>query len=152
MNTIVEKAREILTSAVENAGYEIVDIDFAKSYGEDNLTIYIFKKGGVSLDDCEKVNNLLDPILEENDLTDGKPYNLNISSPGLDRPVVSPDDYRRSLDTELEIVFIEPIGKKKKANGILLSYDEETLTLKVKDKEVKFNKNNAKVVRPYIKF
>ena len=152
MNDIVSKAKELLTPIIESIGYEVVDIDYSKSYGEYNLTVYIFKKGGITFDDCEKVNNALDEVLDENDITNGAAYNLNISSPGLDRPIVTPDDFRRSLDTEIEILFINPINKRKMANGILVAYDDNTVTLKIKDKNEVFDKKNASIIRPYIKF
>ena len=152
MNVIAERAKKELTPIIESIGYEVVDVDWSKSYGENNLTVFIYKKGGITLDDCEKVNDALDAFLDENDLTDGQAYNFNVSSPGLDRPVVTPDDFRRSLDTELEILFKNPIGKKKKVNGILVSYDDATVTLLVKDKETVFDRQNAEVIRPYIKF
>lgn len=152
MNAIAERAKKELTPIIESIGYEVVDVDWSKSYGENNLTVFIYKKGGITLDDCEKVNDALDAFLDENDLTDGQAYNFNVSSPGLDRPVVTPDDFRRSLDTELEILFKNPIGKKKKAYGILVSYDDATVTLLVKDKETVFDRQNAEVIRPYIKF
>ena len=152
MHAIAERAKKELTPIIESIGYEVVDVDWSKSYGENNLTVFIYKKGGVTLEDCEKVNDAVDAYLDENDLTDGLAYNFNVSSPGLDRPVVTPDDFRRSLDTELEILFKKPLGKKKKANGILVSYDENTVTLLVKDKETVFDRQNAEVIRPYIKF
>ena len=152
MNQIVAKAKELLTPIIESIGYEVVDIDYSKSYGEYNLTVYIYKKGGITFDDCEKVNNALDEVLDNNDITDGAAYNLNISSPGLDRPIVSSDDFRRSLDTEIEILFVNPINKRKKANGILVAYDDDTVTLKVKDKNEVFDRKNASIIRPYIKF
>lgn len=152
MNAVIEKAKELLTPVIEQEGYEVVDIDYAKSYGENTLTVYIFKKGGITFQDCEKVNDAVIAILDENDITDGAPYNFNVSSPGLDRPVVTDDDYRRSLDTELEIIFKEPYGKKKKVNGVLVAYDGESATLKIKDKETRLPKDNFQIVRPYIKF
>ncbi len=150
--TVIKRAEEVIVPVAESIGYEVVEIKYGVMYGENNLTVFIFKKGGITLEDCEKVNDALETVLDENDITDGEAYNLNISSPGLDRPVVSDDDYRRSLDTEIEIIFKKPLGKKKKVNGILVSYDENAVTLKVKDKEVSFERNNFDVVRPYIKF
>ena len=137
---------------VEDAGYELVDATFEKSYGTDTLTLFIYKKGGVDLSDCEKVTSILDPVLDEFDFCSGG-YNFNVSSPGLDRPIVTMDDYRRNEGEEVEIVFKEPQGKKRSAHGKLVSYDEETFTLlSDKGKETVFAKGNAAVVRPYIKF
>ncbi|HOO22303.1 MAG TPA: ribosome maturation factor RimP [Clostridia bacterium] len=152
MIDVVSKAKEVIIPVVERLGYEVVDIEYKKEYGENNLTVYIFKKGGVSLDDCELVNNELDPVLEINDITEGASYNLNISSPGLDRKIVTPDDFRRNMDTDIELVFVKPLGKKKHTHGILVAYDENSVTILQKDREVKYDKGNLSVVRPYIDF
>ena len=143
--------RETITPIVENAGYEIVDVTFEKSYGTDTLTVFIYKKGGVDLSDCEKVSTLLDPILDEVDFCSAG-YNFNVSSPGLDRPIVTMDDYRRNEGEEVEILFKSPKGKKKSAHGKMLCYDEESLTVLEKGKEIKYLKSDAETVRPYIKF
>lgn len=150
MNSVAERAAELLTPAIEREGYEVVDIDYSKSYGENNLTVFIYKKGGVTLEDCERVNEAVDALLEANDLTNGAPYNLNVSSPGLDRPVVTEDDFRRSLGEELELIFRD--HAKKKVNGILVSYDKNEVTLKVKGRDTNYSRNNIDTVRPYIKF
>ncbi len=152
MIDIVKRAEELFTPILTENGYEIVEIRFEKQFGEDTLTVFAYKKGGITLEDCEKISSLLDPVLEENDLTEGKAYNFNVSSPGLDRPVVTEDDFRRSLDTELEVIFLKPKGKALKASGILVSYDADTLTLSSKDKTTVFKRNEIQTVRPYIKF
>lgn len=152
MANIVENAKEIISPVIEKLGYEVVDIEYKKQYGENDLIVYIFKKGGVSLDDCELVNNALDDVLEQADISEGQNYNLNISSPGLDRKVVSEDDYRRSLDTELELIFITPIEKRDKTHGTLIAYDASSITLKQKDKDIKYDRANISIVRPYINF
>jgi ribosome maturation factor RimP len=152
MSNIVEKAKEVVSPIIEKLGYEVVDIEYKKMYGENNLTIFIYKNEGVSLDDCVLVNDSLETVLDENDITNGQTYNLNISSPGLDRPIISNDDFRRSLDTEVEIIFIERVANRPKSKGTLVAFDDETLTLKIKDKETKFDRANINSVKPYIKF
>ena len=148
----VEEVSAIIRPEVENLGYETVDITFAKEYGVDTLTVFIYKKGGVDLNDCEKVTAALDPVLDELDFcNDG--YNLNVSSPGLDRPIVTPDDYRRNEGEDVEFVFQVPQGKKKSVHGVLKAYDEEKIVLLLSGgKEMTLEKNNASVVRPYISF
>ncbi len=152
MNEVSKRAEELFASILNENGYEIVEIRFDKQFGEDTLTVFVYKKGGITLEDCEKINELLDPVLDENDLTDGKPYTFNVSSPGLDRPVVTDDDFRRSLDTELEVIFLKPKGKALKASGTLVAYDDESLTLVSKDKTTVYKRSDIQTVRPYIKF
>ncbi len=152
MNEVSKRAEELFAPILNENGYEIVEIRFDKQFGEDTLTVFVYKKGGITLEDCEKINELLDPVLDENDLTDGKPYTFNVSSPGLDRPVVTDDDFRRSLDTELEVIFLKPKGKALKASGTLVAYDDESLTLVSKDKTTVYKRSDIQTVRPYIKF
>ena len=133
MNEVSKRAEELFAPILNENGYEIVEIRFDKQFGEDTLTVFVYKKGGITLEDCEKINELLDPVLDENDLTDGKPYTFNVSSPGLDRPVVTDDDFRRSLDTELEVIFLKPKGTALQASGTLVAYYDESLTLVSKD-------------------
>lgn len=152
MNEVSKRAEELFAPILNENGYEIVEIRFDKQFGEDTLTVFVYKKGGITLEDCEKINELLDPVLDENDLTDGKPYTFNVSSPGLDRPVVTDDDFRRSLDTELEVIFLKPKGKALKVSGTLVAYDDESLTLVSKDKTTVYKRSDIQTVRPYIKF
>lgn len=149
--TVKDNAEKLLTPIIEGLGYEVVEIRYEKAYGEDNLTIFIFKKGGINFDDCEKVNAELSAVLDENDITSGQVYNFNVSSPGLDRPVVTADDYRRSLDTELELIFCET-SKKKSVHGMLISYTDSAVALRINGKEVSFDKGSIKLARPYINF
>ncbi len=152
MNNIIESVFNFASPKIAELGYELVDVDFKKVYGQDNLTLYIFKYGGVSLDDCEAVNALFENSDELDNMILSETYILNVSSLGLDRPIVTEDDYRRSLDTEIEVIFAVPQGKKKKVFGFLVSYDEGTITLKNKDKDIIIPRDSNNITRPYINF
>ena len=152
MHKIAERAEELCRGIIESLGYEIVETSFKNEYGLDNLTFFVYKKGGITLDDCEIVNNAVDLVLEENDVSDGRPYNLNISSPGLDRPIITDDDFRRSTDTDIEIIFIKAVNKKTKTHGILTSYDENIITIIEKGKPTRYERANCQKIRPYINF
>ncbi len=148
----VEEVVAIIKPEVEAAGYEIVESKFEKQYGTDTLTVFIYKKGGIDLNDCEKVSEIVNPILDGIDFC-SEGYNFNVSSPGLDRPIVTMDDYRRNEGEEIEIVFSKTQGKKKSAHGVLKSYDETSFVLVDKQgKETTYTKEEATVVRPYIHF
>ncbi len=132
-------------------GVELVELSFKKEYGNLNVTVYLWKKSGIDLNDCEEVHNALSAKLDtiENELPDM--YVLNVSSSGLDRKIVSDDDFRRALDTEIEIVK----SNKDKAHGILKEYDAEKFTIILTGKNVAertFDRNNNLKVQPYIRF
>ncbi len=150
LTAVKEKSKAI----AESMGYEIVEVNFSKEYRKLNLNFFIYKKGGVDLNDCENFSNALDSLLEE--LADKFPsdYVLNVSSPGLDRPIVSDDDFRRALDTEIE-VFIN--GDKKEAvRGKLKAFDTEKITVsenkKGQIKEINILRQNIRKAQPWIKF
>ncbi len=150
--SIQERAEEIITPVVENLGYEVVEIKYQRIGKKNTLTVFVYKKGGITLDDCLVVNDALDAVLEADDLTGGAPYDLNISSPGLDRPIVTDRDYLRNVGEMVEAIYLKPVGKVKKIVGELVSHDDDNIYLiaKGKDKEVAVPKSNVKVLQPYI--
>ncbi len=146
--SVIEKIQPTVTSL----GYEIVDVEFEKKNGEDNLTIFIDIPSGISLDDCEKVNYAIDPLLDELDPTAGKPYILNVSSPGLDRPFKKQRDYERNYGKEVEIKLYAPLKGKKVYEGVLVTRDENSLTLNLGKEEIKIENNKIAIARPLVKF
>ncbi|MFA5449852.1 MAG: ribosome maturation factor RimP [Clostridia bacterium] len=146
-----ETALKKLTPIIEALGYEVVDIEY-KHIRENNLNIYIHKKGGITLDDCERVSNALDAPLEEFDITNGASYVLNISSPGLDRPIVSDKDYERNLNTEVEAFFVKSYNKKNSLNGTLQSYTADIVVLVANGKTHTLDRSNIRLLIPLIKF
>lgn len=150
LTAVKEKSKAI----AESMGYEIVEVNFSKEYRKLNLNFFIYKKGGVDLNDCENFSNALDSLLEE--LADKFPsdYVLNVSSPGLDRPIVSDDDFRRALDTEIE-VFIND-DKKEVVRGKLKAFDTEKIIVsenkKGQIKEINILRQNIRKAQPWIKF
>lgn len=149
---IEQAVREKIEPTVSAMGYEIVDVEFTKKHGEDNLTVYIDIPSGVSLDDCEKVHYAIDPLLDELDPTDGKSYILNVSSPGLDRPFKTQRDFERNYGREAEIKLFAPLKGKKTYEGTLVARDENSVTITADGKEIRIESNKIAVVRPLVKF
>ncbi len=143
----LSKVKEALETLVMELGYELVELKTYAEYGESVLELLIWKKDGVSLDDCEKVHQFVSDLLDQFDEEFLTPYVLKISSMGLDRPILSPDDFRRALNTEIE--FKE--GKAKR-HGVLVGYDENCITVKINDIDKQFLKNNITKVQPYVRF
>ena len=148
---ISAKGRECAAHIIESLGYELVDVEYAKEEGVMCLTFYIYNENGVSLDDCEKVSAAIDEIVEQADVTDGKPYYLCVSSPG-ERPLKTARDYERNIGKKVSVELTSPIkGKKKKFVGVLNEY--EPLVVINDGKEVhSFETNIIKTVKPYIGF
>ncbi len=152
LNQVESLASAHINPVIEALGYEVVEVTFKPIENIDTLTFFIYKKGGIQLSDCDVVSKAIDEPLEKLNLTEDKPYTLNVSSPGLDRLIVSEDDCRRNLDEDVEALLIKPLIKKSKVIGKLVAYTSEQVTLLTKGKEVVLQKSNIKVLRPYIKF
>lgn len=150
---LAEKVKDLALAAVQSAGdgIELVDVSFYKQYGKLTVEAYLWKKEGIGLDDCEKVHNLFSASLDalEDDFADD--YVLNVSSSGLDRKIVTNDDFRRALDTEIECID----AQKNKTHGVLISFDDENVVVKTdgkKPKEITLKRNLLTKVQPYVRF
>ncbi len=151
---VKELADACVRPIIEALGYELVEVSYKKEYGTMTLTVYIDTdaEGGISLDDCEKVSNAIDGALEENDPTGGAAYNLNVSSPGLDRPLTLERDFRKNCGKEIELSFYQPVNGKKKICGVLQSWTDESVTVTVGSKADTFDKKAISIIKPVIKF
>lgn len=152
MSKISEKVCEFITPIVEGLGIEVVDVEFAKKYNGDNLTIFIDKPGGVTIDDCEKVHNAINEPLDELNPTDDKPYTLNVSSPGIDRAIVTDKDYARNIGEELEVKLFEPINKKRILNGTLIAFNKDSVILEINNENLEIERNKISKATKFINF
>ena len=153
MSKISEQIEKFIEPIVIELGYEIVEVEFAKKHNGDNLTVFIDKKEGyIDITDCEKVHNAIDEPLDELDPTMGKPYTLNVSSPGIDRPIVTDKDYNRNLGQMLEVKLFQAILKKKIFIGKLLSFDENIIELDTEKEIVKLERKMISKATKYIEF
>lgn len=150
MSKISEEVERFLSKIVEANGCEIVDVEFAKKYNGDNLTVFIDKLGGVNIDDCERVHKAIDEPLDELDPTMGKPYILNVSSPGIDRPIVTDKDFSRNIGEILEVKLFQAISKKKIFVGTLISFDENEIELEIDNKPMKIERKLISKATKYI--
>ncbi len=152
MSKKVEQTVEELTAGlIEQMGYELADVEFAKEGGNHVLTLFIDKPGGVSIDDCEKVSVAVDPILDEADPI-SQAYYLSVSSLGLDRPLKKPRDFERKMGAEVTVHLYAPLNKKKQYTGVLRAYDGEHIELEVEGEEMQFDCKAVSAVKPFIKF
>lgn len=151
---VKDKVDKLLRPIIEGLGYELVEITYKKEYGTPTLTCFINtdKEGGIGLDDCEAVSRAIDPVLDENDPTDGEAYNLNVSSPGLDRPLTLERDFVKNKGKEVEASFYAPYQGKKKLQGILLDWSETQVVLQSGKDIHTIEKKAIAVLKPVIKF
>ena len=142
-----QKTEQLLTPIVEEYGFELVDVEYVKEGSTWYLRSYIDKPGGISIDDCEKVSRRLSDLLDQEDFIEDA-YIMEVSSPGLGRPLKKEKDFRRSLGEEVEIRTYRMIDKQKEFTGILKDYDENTVTITLADETEKtFEKGDIALIR-----
>ena len=129
---IVDKGLKIIKPVVEELGYVFVDLEYKKDYTGYVLALTIDSEKGITIDDCEKVSRALDIPLDENDITDGKPYNFNVSSYGLDRSFKTDYDFNKHINKVVEIKFYAPFNKKKLIIATLLDFTDDVITVQEK--------------------
>lgn len=152
MASVKEKVENLVLPIIENFGLDLVEVAYEKKFDGMNLTIYIDKKGGVDLDDCEKVHRAIDEPLDELDPTNGASYTLNVSSAGLDREIKTDKDYNRNVGEELEIKLYQKIGKSKEYVGILKSFNQEEIVIDQNGEEIKLPRKVISKATKYIRF
>ena len=119
-----------------------------------HLTVFIDtdKPGGVSLDDTEIVMNAIDGPIDDLDPTSGAPYVLNVSSPGLDRPLKTEKDFLRKVGAEIEVSLYAPVSGSKKHVGTLAAFADGILSLTTEKGEIEIAIKDIAVAKPYISF
>ena len=128
------RAEELLMPIIEENNYELVDVEYVKEAGSWYLRVYIDKEGGIAVDDCEVVSREADPILDTDDCIE-ESYILEVSSPGLGRPLKKDKDFARSIGEEVEVRLFRAVEGCKEYTGLLNAYDKTTVTLMLDDEK-----------------
>ena len=135
MGKVKEEIERIVLSILKEEGMELVDIEYKMGRGRDILRLYIDKPGGVKMDDCERVSKKIDPILERSDIIRGH-YLLEVSSPGLNRPLKKEEDFKRFKGRLIKVKTFSPIDNQKTFMGTLKDYKEERVVLETKEDKI----------------
>lgn len=139
--------RPLALRLADEMGFEFVDAELVKEGPGRYLRIYLDKDGGFTLDDCERFHRAIQPRLEQVD------YDfLEVSSPGVDRPLKTDRDLEKGLGTEVEVRLYKAVDGKKAFQGVLAAYDAEALTVRTPDGERTFPRRDTALVKPVIHF
>ena len=133
MAKIEEKVEELVKEKIENIGYSLYDVEYVKEGPEYYLRIYIDKESGIDLNDCEKVNDAITDILDEENYIKDQ-YFLEVSSPGVERVLRKEKHLEKNIGTEISVkLFKKDENGKKEYQGILKKFDENQI--KIQDEE-----------------
>ena len=134
-------------------GYDVLEVEYAKKVDGMNLTFFIDKPEGITIDDCETVNNAITDVLDEINVSDDAPYILNVSSAGLDRPIKNQKDFLRNKGKKVTVKLYVAKNKQKEFVGALIGFDENGYTIMQEDgEELFFSKDEVAICSPVIEF
>jgi len=130
MRRAPERIWQFLAPIVANMGYEFVGAGFGQGDSGLTLRLYIDSDDGISVDDCAAVSNQVGAALDVDDLIAGE-YCLEVSSPGLDRPLFVAADYQRFIGSEIKLkLAVAQLGRRN-YRGLLCAADETTATIEI---------------------
>jgi len=115
---------------IESMGFELVGVEFVGSEHNGILRVYIDKPGGVTIDDCAQVSHQLSALLDVEDPI-GHRYSLEVSSPGIDRPLFKLDDYRRFVGLRAKIKLATPLLGRRNFTGQLRGVEDDRVLIEV---------------------
>lgn len=150
--SVSELVSELATPIVENLGYELVEVKYTKGRSGMELTLFIFSKQGISLEDCEKVSKAIDEPLDELNPTNDVSYTLNVSSLGLDRPIKTAKDAERNLNQKIDVKLYAAQDGIKLFTGTLTAYNENGITIKTEKEDKTFRFDEIALASPVIEF
>lgn len=145
IDNITKAVEDISLPIITEKGYELVGVEFINEEGEWFLRIYIDKEGGINLDDCEAVSRPLSDRIDELDPIDIG-YYLEVSSPGINRPIIKDKDFERFNGRKVTITFTKPQNGKDMIEGILKGLKENKLVINFKGKIIEIDRIDIKSV------
>ena len=148
---VEKKTEELLTAILTENKLELVDLEYVKEGSDQILRVTLDKEGGLHIDDCERVSRALGAVLDQADFMDDA-YMLEVSSPGLLRPIKKEKDFQRNLEKEIEVHLYKPRDGSKEWIGVLKKYDKTTVWIETEGEELAFSLQDVSLMRPYIDF
>ena len=143
---IEQKTEELVTPIIDENHFELVDVEYVKEGANWYLRIYADKDGGISIDDCVLISRALEAKLDADDFIKDA-YILEVSSPGLGRPLKKEKDYQRSIGQSVDIKLYKAIDKQKEFTGILKEYSKERIILSIGGTDQEFETKSVASAR-----
>lgn len=126
------RTEQLVQPIIDENHFELVDVEYVKEGANWYLRVYADKEGGINIDDCVLISRALEAKLDEDDFIQ-EAYILEVSSPGLGRPLKKDKDFERSIGRDVEIKLYRPIEKQKEWEGTLVSYNNDSVTITLED-------------------
>lgn len=143
----IEQRCEALVQPILDAHeFELWDVEYVKEGANYYLRVYVDKPGGITIDDCVTISRALEAKLDAEDFIE-EAYILEVSSPGLGRPLKRERDFARSLGSSVEVKLYKPINQQKEFTGILKSYTDDMVVLESEETELELKRSDIALIR-----
>lgn len=143
-----EEIKKLVHDAIESEGFELYDLVFKGGKSVRVLDVFIDHEQGIKVDDCVRFSRKLSDLLDQYDENTFSGYRLNVSSPGIDRPLKKTRDFFRNIGRNVSLEYVKD-GKKVSIKGKIISVDNDSVTIDVEGDQVCVNLNaihQAKVI------
>ena len=131
---IIDRVRQLTDPLLENQGLELVEVEFRREARGWVLRLYVDKEGGVTLEDCAQISQEIGRNLDVEDFI-LSPYVLEVSSPGLTRPLRARKDFTKYRDRLIKVITTHPFEGRRYFKGMLRGVDETEIRIEVDGKE-----------------
>ena len=145
MASIEDRVEELIKKPIEDLGYSLYDVQYAKEGKDYFLIIFIDNENGIDLNDCEKVSNGINDLLDSADYIKEQ-YFLEVSSPGVERVLRKDNHLQENIGNDVEIKLFKPLDGKKEYIGTLNSFDESNIFIE-EDRLITIERKNISLIK-----
>lgn len=143
-NVLENRLLRLLEPLIEALGFELILLEFSGNAHSGTLRIFIDSPGGITVSDCERVSREVAAVLDVEDPI-ASAYTLEVSSPGLDRPLIKPAHYERFIGEQVKVQLLAPLNNRRRLTGTLVAASEEGIELVAPD--ARFSLRYAEIER-----
>ncbi len=146
MSKITDQVAALAADAVAAQGCELWDVEYVREAGSWYLRLYIDKKEGVDINDCEAISRKVSDLLDEADPIPAS-YTFEVCSAGIERPLKRPGDFEKFMGADILLKTYSPRGGRKEFPGVLAGYEDGAVTVTVGKETLRFEKQEIALVR-----
>ena len=129
---VVRDVNRLIEPILNEMGFELVDIEYLSEHGRWVLRIYVDSEDGITLDDCARVSNEIGDLIDVNDIFEHE-YVLEVSSPGLNRPLKKEKDFLKAVGKKVKVKMINPVKERRNFTGYLKAFQDGMLYIEVRN-------------------
>ena len=146
MASIEERVESLLEATINNLGYELYDVEYVKEGKDYFLRIFIDKEAGIDLNDCEKVNDGINDLLDQADYIKEQ-YFLEVSSPGIERILRKDKHLEANIGALVEVKMFKAIEGQKVLQGILKEFSKDSIVIELENKDLEVSRKDISVIK-----